>query len=242
MHSRAVQRRTRGRPAWFRLGLLWVAFDFFAPLGIFYGLLWSGFSLYVALLASAALSALTALVSYVRGTSGQRFAPYMLALALAGFAIALVTGSDRFLLAKESVLTAAIGFYFFGSIWSERPLAYRLTRPMLESAYGRWVGIFGPRSWEELWDRESRFRFIWKVATAMWAAATLIDAVLRVVIAYTMPIDTVPALQFALFIVTLLLMQVITNVYYTTSGLWRLVREGGTNTNADSTQRKGNPT
>jgi len=216
-----------------------MAFDFFAPIGLFYGLLWGGLSLYVALLASAAFSAVTGLISFLRGTDGQRFAPYMLAVALASFAIALVSGSDRFLLAKESVLTAAVGFFFLGSIWSERPLAYRLSRPLLESAYGRRMGIFGPRSWDELWKREPRFRVIWKVATAMWAAATLLDAVLRVVIAYTMPIDAVPALQLALFVVTLLVMQIVTNVYYTMSGLWRLVREGGTSRDANLIQLDG---
>lgn len=92
---------------------------------------------------------------------------------------------------------------------------------MLEGRFG----IKGP-SWEELWEREPRFRRIWRVSSAMWAAATLLDAVVRVVMAYTLPIPAVPALQTGLMIVTMLLMQVVTHVYYVRAGLWTLVRGG----------------
>jgi hypothetical protein len=140
MQSSLVSRQTetppeRKRRRWPRPGLLWFAFDLLAPTALLYVLLWSGSSLYLALLASTSISAVSALVSYRRGTANQRFAPYMLALTLVGFGVALVTGSDRFLLAKESVLTAMVGLWFLGSIWMARPLAYQFTRPMLE---GRW--------------------------------------------------------------------------------------------------------
>src|SRR6188472_3589794 len=82
------------RPSWLWPGLLWFGFDLLVPTALVYVLLWGGSSLYVALLASAAVSAVSALVSYRRGTGNQRLAPYMLALALAGFAVALITGSD----------------------------------------------------------------------------------------------------------------------------------------------------
>jgi len=144
--TRHVETRTgRRRPTWPRRGLLWFAFDLLAPTALLYVLLGLGSSLYAALLASASVSATSALISYRRGTGNQRFAPYMLALTLAGFGIALITGSDRFLLAKESVLTAMVGFWFFRSIWAERPLTYQFTRPMLEGRISR----VGP-SWELL--------------------------------------------------------------------------------------------
>jgi hypothetical protein len=200
--------------------VLWFAFDLLVPTALVYVVLWGGGSLYLALLASAGLSAVTALVSYRRGTGGQRFAPYMLAMALAGLAIALVTGSDRFLLAKESVLTALVGAWFLVSIWQERPLTYRFTKPLLEGRLG-----FQGVSWESLWTREPRFRRIWRVSSAMWAMATFADAALRVVMAYTLPVATVPALQTSLMLVTVLLMQPVTWIYYAKSGLWRMLWE-----------------
>jgi hypothetical protein len=224
MHSSTIARRTetrpgRRRPRWLRRGMLWFAFDLLAPTALLYALLGLGSSLYLALLASASVSAVSALVSYRRGTGNQRFAPSMLALALAGFAVALVTGSDRFLLAKESVLTAMVGLWFFGSIWAERPLTYRFTRPMLEGRMSR----VGP-PWELLWEREPSFRRSWRMSSLIWAVALLIDAVVRVVMAYTLPVNAVPALQTGLMIATTLLMQVVTWVYYWWSGLWALVQ------------------
>jgi hypothetical protein len=208
------------RPSWLRPRVIWFGFDLIAPTALLYALLWRGSSLYVALLASASVSAISALVSYRRGAGKGRFAPYMLAMALASFTIALVTGSDRFLLAKESVLTALVGCWFLASIWSDRPLTYRLTRPMLEGRIGR-----GGAPWEVLWEREPLFRRIWRVSSAIWAGVTLIDAVIRVVMAYTLPVHIVPAMQTGLLVATTLLMQVVTNVYYIRSGLWALVHQ-----------------
>jgi hypothetical protein len=222
--SPAITRRFESPPgqrrlAWLRPGLLWFAFDLLVPTALVYVLLWRGASLYVALLASASVSAVSALVSYRRGTGNQRLAPYMLALALAGFAVALITGSNRFLLAKESVLTATVGCWFLVSIWTARPLAYQFSRPLLEGRFGN----RGP-SWEILWEQEPRFRRIWRVSSAMWAIATLTDAVLRVVMAYTLPVRSVPALQTGMMLATTLLMQVVTGVYYSRAGLWSMVR------------------
>jgi hypothetical protein len=190
------------------------------PTALLYALLWVEFSLYLALLASASISAVTALITFVRGSAKQRFAPVMLMLALAGFGVALITGSDRFLLAKESVLTAIVGGWFLSSVWRERPLTYLFTRPILEGRFGT-TG----RSWEPIWQSEPHFRRIWRVSSVMWAAALFIDAILRVVMAYTLPINAVPISQTGLMIATMLVMQVVTNVYYVRTGLWSLIWE-----------------
>jgi hypothetical protein len=208
----------RSPQVWRRV--LWFAFDLLAPTALIYVLLWLGSGLYIALLASAAVSAVSALVSYWRGTGRQGFAPHMLALSLAGLGVALVTGSDRFLLAKESVLTAMAGFWFIGSLWAARPLTYVFTRPLLERRFYRKT-----RSWELLWEREPRFRRIWYVLTIMWGVALLVDAALRVVLAYTLPVAVVPAMQVGMMVVTVLVMQVLTSIYYVWAGLWRMLHE-----------------
>lgn len=196
----------------------WLAVDLLAPTGVLYAMLWLGSGLYLALLVSAAWSAVTAIFAWWRGVGNQRLAPWMLAISLAAFAISLVTGSDRFLLAKESVLTAAAGLGFLASTRLERPLTYRLTRPLLEGRLSR----VGP-PWELLWAHEARFRRTWRVSSVLWAVVLLADAALRVVMAYTLPVEAVPALQTVLMVVTTLLMQVVTWVHYWRSGLWALV-------------------
>jgi hypothetical protein len=49
------------------------------------------------------------------------------------------------------------------------------------------------------------------------------DAVLRVLMAYALPVDEVPGLSGALWPVTFVVLQVITNIYYHRAGLWPLL-------------------
>jgi hypothetical protein len=79
------------------------------------------------------------------------------------------------------------------------------------------------RDWDALWDAEPRFRRIWRVSTVIWGLALLADAVIRVVMAYTLPVDVVPGLGGALYPVTFVLIQIVTNVYYQVAGLNRLL-------------------
>ena len=61
------------------------------------------------------------------------------------------------------------------------------------------------------------------MATVWWAAGLLADAVIRMVMAYTLPVDVVPGLGAALYPVTFIVLQLITNVYYQLAGLNRLL-------------------
>lgn len=79
------------------------------------------------------------------------------------------------------------------------------------------------RDWDALWDAEPRFRRIWRVSTVIWALALLADAVIRVVMSYTLPVGVVPGLGGALYPVTFVVIQIITNVYYQVAGLNRLL-------------------
>lgn len=47
---------------------------------------------------------------------------------------------------------------------------------------------------------------------------------MRVVIAYTLPSDAVPAVGTALYLATSALLIVVTNVYYAHAGLWTMLR------------------
>ena len=72
-------------------------------------------------------------------------------------------------------------------------------------------------------EHQARFRRIWTVTTVIWGVALLIDAAVRVAMAYTLPIDAIPGLSGALWIVTLLALQTVTNIYFLRSGLWTVL-------------------
>ena len=82
---------------------------------------------------------------------------------------------------------------------------------------------FSAGSWDDLWSTDPAFRHIWRVATVMWGVGLMIDAVLRVLMSYTLPIPVVPGLGGALWPVTFVLLQIVSNVYYQRAGLYRIL-------------------
>ena len=105
-------------------------------------------------------------------------------------------------------------------------------RQLSTGVFSDWFGVSGGggmigapgASWDSLWEQVPRFRHIWRVATAIWGLALLIDAAIRVLMAYTLPIDLVPALGGALWPVTFIALQVVVNAYFQRAGFWRILR------------------
>jgi hypothetical protein len=50
--------------------------------------------------------------------------------------------------------------------------------------------------------------------------------VIRVVVAAVLPISVVPAVGGALWPVTFIMLQVVTNIFFARSGFWRILRTG----------------
>ncbi|KAA2258027.1 hypothetical protein F0L68_23870 [Solihabitans fulvus] len=204
-------RRTRAR------AVLRVLGDLVLPLALYYVLRAVGVSVYLTLLITAAVPAVFAGYRLVRQRRLDGLAVYMTVMVLLAAAVSLVAGDERFLLAKEAVATGVTGLWFGASVWARRPLTFLFSRPMLE----RRVKIGPPGlSWDELWELVPGFRRIWRVSSVLWAVALLADAVLRVIMAYTLPVDAVPALGTALYVGTSLAVMVITNIYYVIAGLF----------------------
>lgn len=184
------------------------------PVLLYYVLRGFGVSVYTALLITAALSAVPSIYQLVRRRTVGTIALYFSAMSIAALAISMLPGSAEFLLARGAVLTGATAVLFAVSLRARRPVVFWLTRPILE---GRWNW---PAHWDGLYEESSRFRRMWQVATLMWAAGLMGDAVGRVVMAFTLPPDIVPALATVLYVVTLVVLNVATNVYYIASGVF----------------------
>jgi len=117
------------------------------------------------------------------------------------------------------------------SLLASRPATFTVSRALLEGrrvfdpATRTWVRPVS-QSWDDLWQRLPRFRRIWRICTVIWGTAILADAVIRVVMAYTLPIGLVPGLGGALWPVIFIVLQVATNVLFARSGFWRILRTG----------------
>ncbi|WP_417219504.1 VC0807 family protein [Arthrobacter sp.] len=184
------------------------------PVLLYYVLRAAGVGVYAALLVTGVLSAVPSAYQLVRGRTVGRIALYFSFMSIGALLVSLVPGDERFLLAKGAVLTAATAGVFLVSLRSRRPLVFSLTRPLLE---GRWNW---PSDWDRIFEESRRFRRMWRVTTVMWAAGLLGDAAGRVVMAFTLSPDVVPALATVLYVVTLVVLNVGVNVYYIACGVF----------------------
>ncbi|MDG4829125.1 hypothetical protein O7627_07375 [Solwaraspora sp. WMMD1047] len=201
--------------------LLEVAVDTGIPTAGYYLLRAFGVGMLPALLATVAFTA--ALIAYrmVVRRRVDKLALTVLGILLVSTALSFLTGSVRFMFAKNTIFPALIGAGFLISARGDRPAALVVSRPLLE-------GLFGARqhSWDDLWRDDARFRRIWRVSTVIQGSACVADAVARFVLAYTLPVDLVPGLSMAQRIAIVPLVLLITNVYQTRAGLWRILYRG----------------
>lgn len=193
-------------------------FDIGAPIASYYLLRAMGVSALVALSASAALPAFAAVWQLVARRRVDPVAVLVIVTMAVSVLAAAVTHSPRLLLAKEGLVTGLWGIVFVASLAARRPVAYSIARPLME---GR--RVFAARSWDDLWAGEPAFRRIWRVSTLIWGGALLADAVIRVIMAYSLPVDEVPGLGGLLWPCTFVLIQLVTNLYYQRAGLYRLL-------------------
>ena len=212
------------RPVSLRRQLALLVLDIGAPIGLYYGLRAAGMSNLVALGAGAVVPAVGVIVQLITRRRLDGVGGVVVVSVLATIVLSLITDSSRFLLARDGFITALWGLWFLATLrarrgpLSRRPAAFALARPLME---GR--RTFGSASWDQLWADEPKFRRIWRVSTIVWGVGLLADAVLRVLMSYTLPIAVVPALAGALWPVTFILIQLVTNVYYHRAGLYRLL-------------------
>lgn len=139
------------------------------------------------------------------------------AVLVLNIAVALTAADPRTLLARDGWITGLAGLFFLASLRARRPFVFTIARPLAE-------GRLGPpgEDWDSVWDRVPLFRHVWRVLTVLWGIGLLADAAIRVVVAYTLPVDVVPAANGIQYGVVYLLLQVITQVYLRRCGLMRL--------------------
>lgn len=200
--------------------------DIALPIALYYVLRATGVSEHTALLAGSLLPGMSLASSLVRRRRPDGLDLFMTVMMLGSAAVSLLIHDARFLLAKDGWFMAAAGAWFLITARGDRPLAFAFSRFILE-------GRIGPNreSWDLLWERLPAFRKIWRVATVIYGAGLLLDAAVRIVMAYTLPGDVVPGLGAAQYGVFLVLMQVVLNAYLIPTGLYnrysRLYREVG---------------
>ena len=175
--------------------------DVAVPVGSYY-LLKSGFgmSTMAALGWSSVVPAVRTVWSAVKERKANALAGLILFVNVVGLALSLVAGDPRLMLAKDSGVSSAIGIGILVSV--------KLGRPMMTSGMKLFL-IKGDAAKNAAWDRliagSPRFRKAERTFSLVWGVALLGECVLRVVGAYTVPIDTMVWLGTVVVIGTIVL-------------------------------------
>ncbi|MFF2120153.1 VC0807 family protein [Kitasatospora sp. NPDC058184] len=172
--------------------LLPLLIDLVLPLAVYYGLRSAGADQWWALLWSAAVPAVTVVVRLVRTRRVDFLALLILSMIALGLVLSILTGDARTLLIREAwtgMLGGLLGVWLLASVGYGRPALMVVFRSFVQAK----AGEDGLRAWEARWEQDSAFRHGVRVLTAVWGAASLLNALAQLAFAYLLPIDTAPA-------------------------------------------------
>lgn len=171
---------------------------FVLPVALFYLLRACGVEPVLALLVGAAPALARTIYTVVRRGTIDAISLFTLSLLVVGALTAVITGSPRALLARGGFFTALIGLWILWSLRG-RTLAFEgiLTFQRRPDAV---------QAWEANWTNSPEFRHVMRAVTTIWGVGFLLEAVIRVVLAYVLPVDLVPGVTAVQFIALLVLM------------------------------------
>jgi hypothetical protein len=152
------------------------------PLIVVQVLLHRGMPAVTALAISALFPFADALVGLVRKRRFDPIAVLSLIAIIAGVGTAGLSGNPAFAVAKESLFTFVFGLVFLGSLATPRPLIFQLGKQF--STGGDPAAI---AAWEQRWEQPG-FRRALRLITAVWGIGLLLEAMTRVVVAFTLPV------------------------------------------------------
>jgi hypothetical protein len=178
--------------------------DVVPPIAVYYVLHLLGANDWVALLGGVVVSGVLMVLEAVRARRLDVFSGFMMAMFGAGLAASFVTGDPRFVVMKSSLVTGVIGMAFLVSCLVGKPLTYLAHRKSIGGDPEAVAAL------ETAYRTVPRTRRVMRAVSVVWGAGLLAEAVLRVVLAYQLPVSTMVGLSTVLLIGTIGLLLVIT--------------------------------
>jgi hypothetical protein len=173
-----------------RANVMTVLFEVVVPMALFYGLRAAGVSQWWALMAGVLVAAPYVVWTVVRNRRVDLVALVTLSVLVLSVVLGLLSDDPRTLVIREG-WTAALGGLFGAwmlvTVVVGRPAQLTLGRTIAEVKRG----AVGAAAWAARWDTDARFRRGLRIDTAVWGAVLLANAVVHVVLVYTLPIDLI---------------------------------------------------
>ncbi|MFB7714247.1 VC0807 family protein [Streptomyces sp. NPDC056105] len=144
-----------------------------------------GMSTLAALGWSSVLPALRTVWGVLRDRRLNVLAGVILVVNMVGLLLSTVTGDPRLMLAKDSGISSVVGISMLVSVVAGKPLLTSALKPFVTKGdAGRTA------AWERLSAEPGRFVRAERTFTAVWGLALVTECVVRIVGAYTLPVDT----------------------------------------------------
>ncbi|MET9048015.1 VC0807 family protein [Streptomyces sp. NPDC003328] len=144
-----------------------------------------GMSTLMALGLSSVVPAVRTVWGVVEARTINAFAALILFVNVVGLLLSFVAGDPRLMLAKDSGVSSAIGIGILVSV--------AMGKPMMTAGMKPWL-VKGAADREAAWSRlqsaSPAFRRAERVFSVVWGVVLLVECVVRVVGAYTLPVDT----------------------------------------------------
>lgn len=167
-------------------GLKPLVLDAAVPIGSYYLLNKAfGMSTVAALGWSSVIPALRTVWSVLRERRINALAALILVVNVVGALLASVTGDPRLMLAKDSGVSSVIGIGVLVSVACGRPLMTAGLKPWITKGDARRTAV-----WDRLAAGDPRFVRAERRFSVVWGIALLGECVVRVVGAYTVPVET----------------------------------------------------
>ncbi|MBB5889967.1 VC0807 family protein [Kutzneria kofuensis] len=196
-----------------RKSLFSLVFGIGLPIVVYYGLTALGLGDGPALGVAAGAVAVSLLPKAVRERRLDGLGMVVLATCLISLALALLSGNERIILAKDPATSGLAGLAFLATCVVGRPATFHFSRRLR---------AFTPEQrahWDRLWATEAHFRSLHRTSSAVWGAVLFGESVLRMVLVFTLPPSVMVGLSTVIELVAVALA-----IAWT---LWHRRRHGG---------------
>jgi hypothetical protein len=183
--------------------------DVAVPVGSYYlltdGL---GMSTLAALGWSSVVPAVRTGWSVVRERTVNGLAALILFVNVVGLLLSFVAGDPRLMLVKDSGVSSAVGIGVLVSVLLGKPAMTAAMKPWLVKG-----DVEREAAWAQLEGGSAAFRRFQRVFSVVWGVALLGECVVRIVGAYTLPVDTMVWLGNVIVIVAMVVAFVVSGAF-----------------------------
>lgn len=183
--------------------------DVAAPVVLYYVFRGVGFNELFSLLLSGTPPLINTLYGIIKHKKVDTIGVFVILIVVLSAAVSVISGDARAILIRGAILTGLIALWMLSTVWLARPFVFHAMEALLPSKREKL---------NQLWRDDAAFRSVFQRLTVLWGVGMLADAATRLVMAYTLPIDVVPALEGILYVVSWVGLQVVTQIWLKRTG------------------------